>query len=106
MTPNLDQTFSALGDATRRAIISRLASGETKLSDIADPFDMSLTAVSKHVRILSDAGLVRVNKRGRTRYCQLEATPMKEVVDWLNIYQTFWQDRFAALARHLEGDEQ
>ncbi len=105
MTPNLDQTFTALSDATRRAIVARLAQGETTLSDIACPFDMSLTAVSKHVRVLSDAGLVNVVKRGRTRYCQLQAGPMKDAVSWLNHYQEFWEDRFAALSHHLEKDE-
>lgn len=98
----LDQTFAALGDGTRRAILARLAQGETALSDIAAPFDMSQTAVSKHVRVLADAGLVRVSKRGRTRYCRLEAAPMKQAADWLETYQTFWEDRFDALAQHLE----
>ncbi|MEM9683005.1 MAG: metalloregulator ArsR/SmtB family transcription factor [Pseudomonadota bacterium] len=101
----LDQTFTALGDGTRRAILARLATGETALSDVAAPFDMSLTAVSKHVRVLSDAGLVSVTKRGRTRYCKLEAAPMKDAVQWLNDYQAFWEDRFASLARYLDEDE-
>lgn len=98
----LDQTFAALGDGTRRAILARLAQGETALSDIAAPFDMSQTAVSKHVRVLADAGLVRVSKRGRTRYCRLEAAPMKQAADWLETYQKFWEDRFDALAQYLE----
>lgn len=98
----LDQTFTALGDGTRRAILARLARGEAALSEIAAPFDMSQTAVSKHVRVLADAGLVRVSKRGRTRYCVLEAAPMKQAVEWLEAYQMFWEDRFDALARHLE----
>ncbi len=100
----LDQTFSALGDSTRRTILARLASGETKLSDIAAPFEISQTAVSKHVRVLSDAGLVRVTKRGRTRYCELEAQPMKDALDWLTFYQGFWQERLQALAKHLEDN--
>ena len=99
----LDQTFSALGDGTRRAILARLTDGEATLSDIAAPFNISQTAVSKHVRVLSEAGLVKVNKRGRTRYCSLRARPMKEAADWLTDYQTFWQDRFTALAKHLEA---
>jgi DNA-binding transcriptional ArsR family regulator len=98
----LDQTFAALGDATRRAILSRLAGGETALSEIAAPFEMSQTAVSKHVRVLSDAGLVRVTKRGRTRYCRLEAAPMKQAAEWLETYQSFWMNQFDALAQHLE----
>jgi len=102
----LDQTFAALSDGTRRAIIEKLALGEVSLSDLAAPFSMTQTAVSKHVRVLSDAGLVSVNKRGRTRFCTLEALPMKAATDWLNTYQTFWGDAFVALSRHIEGERQ
>ena len=98
---DLSRTFAALGDGTRRAIVARLAQGETRLSDLAEPFDMSLTAVSKHVRMLSDAGLITVEKRGRTRYCRLEAGPMKDAADWLDDYRAFWEGQFDALARHL-----
>lgn len=101
----LDATFSALSDGTRRAIVARLADGETTLSDLAAPFDMSLTAVSKHLRVLSDAGLVDIEKRGRTRHCRLRGTPIKEAVDWLSKYEAFWIDRFDALARHLAREE-
>ncbi len=93
----LDQTFSALSDATRRAIVARLAAGETSLSDIAAPFEMSQTAVSKHVRVLSDAG-------GRTRYCSLATTPMRAASNWLETYQRFWELRFGALAEHIESE--
>jgi len=103
--PALDATFTALGDETRRAIVARLAQGEAPISRLAEPFDMSLTAVSKHVRILSEAGLVRIEKRGRTRHCRLEAEPMKEAVDWLNSYRQFWEDRFASLAQHLATEQ-
>lgn len=101
----LDQTFAALSDATRRAIVARLAEGEASLSALADPFDMSLTAVSKHVRVLSDAGLVAVEKRGRTRHCRLQAAPMKDAAEWLAFYRRFWEDQFDALARHLATKE-
>lgn len=101
---SLDLTFSALGDPTRRAIIARLASGEISLSDLAAPFEMSQTAVSKHVRVLSDAGLVSVSKRGRTRFCTLETEPMKAATDWLETYQRFWADSFGALAKHIDGE--
>jgi DNA-binding transcriptional ArsR family regulator len=101
----LDQTFAALSDATRRAIVARLAEGEAPLSALADPFDMSLTAVSKHVRVLSDAGLVAVEKRGRTRHCRLQAAPMKDAAEWLAFYRGFWEDQFDALARHLATKE-
>ena len=97
----LDQTFTALSDGTRRAILSRLAQGEAALSDIAAPFAMSQTAVSKHVRVLSDAGLVQITKRGRTRYCALNAAPMQEAAAWLETYQRFWLTQFDALAEHL-----
>ena len=103
--PALDQTFAALSDGTRRAILVRLHEGEVALSDIAQPFDMSQTAVSKHVRVLSDAGLVTVRKRGRTRYCSLNAAPMKSAVDWLNTYKQFWEDGFKSLTRFLEEEK-
>lgn len=103
--PDLDQTFAALSDATRRALIARLADGEAPLSDLAEPFEMSLTAVSKHIRVLSDAGLVEVEKRGRTRFCCLQATPMKNVADWLSDYRKFWDGQFESLARHLREEE-
>ncbi len=103
--PQLDATFSALSDSTRRAIVARLADGETSLSDLAEPFDMSLTAVSKHLKVLSDAGLVDIEKRGRTRHCRLQGAPIKEAVDWLSKYEAFWIDRFDALARHLAKED-
>lgn len=103
--PDLDQTFTALGHAARRQIVAHLATGETALSDLASPFEMSLTAVSKHVRVLSDAGLVSVSKRGRTRYCRLEAEPMASAVAWLNNYQKFWQGSFDALAAYLDEED-
>ena len=102
--PDLDRTFAALSDGTRRAIVAQLAEGESSLSDLAEPFDMSLTAVSKHVRVLNEAGLVSVSKRGRTRYCRLEAEPMKDASDWLDDYRKFWVDRFGALARYLSEE--
>ena len=100
----LDATFAALSHETRRDIIKTLADGEIRLSDLAAPFDMSQTAVSKHVRVLSDAGLVTVERRGRTRYCRLNAAPMKQAVDWLSDYQSFWIEQFDNLARHLAED--
>lgn len=101
----LDITFSALGDSTRRAMIEQLTRGEAALSDLARPFNMSQTAVSKHARVLSDAGLVTIEKRGRTRYCRLDPTPMKAANKWLTDYQTFWSDQFDNLAMHLSKDK-
>ena len=102
---NLDSTFAALGDSTRRAIVTQLAEGEVALSQLAEPYAMSLTAVSKHVRVLVNAGLVEVEKRGRTQFCRLRAAPMAEAVGWLQGYQRFWSEQFSALARHLESTD-
>ena len=100
----LDNTFTALSDVTRRAIVARLADGGQSLSKLAEPFEVSQTAVSKHVRVLSDAGLVIVEKRGRVRHCKLDAAPMKEAIDWLKYYEAFWADKFASLSKHLAKD--
>lgn len=103
---NLDSTFAALSHGTRRAILGRLMQGESRLCDLAEPFNMSQTAVSKHVRVLRDAGLLIVEKRGRTRHCRLTAEPMKAATNWLIDYQAFWTQQFGNLAHHLasEGD--
>ena len=104
---NLNTTFAALSDETRRAILGQLMQGETRLSDLATPFDMTQTAVSKHVRVLSKAGLVVVEKRGRTRHCRLNARgmrSMKDAFDWLADYQSFWTQQFDNLAQHLAQD--
>ena len=101
---NLDVIFSALGDETRRAILGQLMQGETRLSDLAEPFDMSQTAVTKHVRVLSDAGLLIVEKRGRSRHCRLNSEPMKQASDWLATYEMFWGRQFDNLARHLKSN--
>ena len=78
--------------------------GELRLSDLAKPFNMSQTAVSKHVRVLSDAGLLIVEKRGRTRHCRINAEPMKGATDWLIDYQAFWTHQFGNLAQYLTGE--
>lgn len=102
---NLDTTFAALSDETRRAILAQLMQGEARLSDLAQPFDMTQTAVSKHVKVLSNAGLIVVEKRGRTRHCRLNAGVLKDASDWLAGYQTFWTQQFDQLAQHLLGEE-
>jgi len=101
----VQQTFAALGDSTRMAIIERLAAGETSLSEVAQPFQMSQTAVTKHVNILRDAGLIKVSKRGRTRYCQLLPAPMKQAEQWLETYQRFWAEQFDSLAKFLNEEQ-
>ncbi len=102
----LDNTFSALSDQTRRAILSRLNAGEAGLSEIAEPFAMSQTAVSKHIKVLSDAGLVLVEKRGRVRYCRLNGAGLEGAAAWLADYERFWTTRIANLADHLGGEEE
>lgn len=103
---DLDTTFAALGDQTRRAILGRLADGEAGLSELAEPFAMSQTAVSKHVGVLREAGLVVIEKRGRTRYCRLNAEALRGAADWLAEYETFWTEQVANLADHLAQDPQ
>ena len=83
----LSQTFQALADPTRRAILARLASGETSIGELAGPFDMSLPAVSKHVKVLENAGLLRRERDGRIHRCHLDPGPMKEVSDWIDHYR-------------------
>lgn len=101
----LGTTFAALGDETRLRILGRLAGGERTLSELTEPFDMTLTAVSKHVRLLEHAGLVKTEKRGRTRYCRLEPGALNEAGEWIGRIQAFWETRLDALARHLESQD-
>jgi DNA-binding transcriptional ArsR family regulator len=102
---SLDAVFSALADPTRRAIVARLASGEASVSDLAAPFDMSLVAVSKHLRVLEHAGLLDHRKRGRVRYCRLTPDPLRSADDWLARYRVFWQTRLDSLAAHFAGPQ-
>ena len=101
---DLNAVFSALGDDTRRAILQRLMEGEQPLSRLAEPFAMSQTGVTRHVRVLADAGLVTVEKRGRVRHCSLKAGPFREAVSWLEAYRPFWEARLANLARFVAED--
>ncbi len=99
---NLDQIFSALSDGRRRAILARLCEGEVSFSEIAVPFGLSQTGVTRHINILKNAGLVRVVKRGRTRYCLLEAGQLKGAADWFKHYEIFWTGILDQLAGHVE----
>ncbi len=99
----LDRTFSALSDPTRRAILSRLAGGESSVGKLAAPFNMSLPAVSKHLRVLEEAGLLRRKKDGRVRRCRLSPGAMKEASDWLGFYQKFWEAQFDSLENYLNN---
>jgi DNA-binding transcriptional ArsR family regulator len=100
----LDSTFGALADPTRRAILASLMLGETSLSDLAGPHRMSLPAVMKHVRVLQNAGLVSQKKIGRTRFCRLSPTPLRQAEDWIAQYRRFWEGAFDSLERFLNQD--
>ena len=98
----LDATFAALSDATRRGILVRLATGEASVTELAKPYDMSLPAVSKHLRVLESAGLVARSKDGRVHRCRLEAAPLKSAADWIEHYRRFWEAQLDSLQRFLE----
>lgn len=98
----LNDIFSALGDPTRRAILERLASdGDLNVTTLAEPFDMSLPAVSKHLRVLERAGLLVQEKNGRIRRCHLNAEPLKAADAWIAQYRHFWESQFDSLASYL-----
>ena len=101
----LDTVFHALSDATRRAMLRRLATREHTVSELAEPFDMSLAAASKHIRTLEAAGLIRRTVEGRTHRCRLEPGPLHGVGRWLRHYERFWNRRLDALERALEEQE-
>jgi len=98
----LSNTFGALADPTRRAILSRLASGEASVSELAGPFKMSLPAVSKHLKVLERAGLIARGREAQWRPCRLEAAPLKEVDDWVQHYRQFWEQSFDRLDGYLQ----
>ncbi len=102
---DLDLVFSALGDATRRAILAQLAEGESRVTELARPYDMSLPAVSKHLRVLEQAGLVKKQKDGRVIRCSLDPAALKTAADWVDQYRRFWDAQFDQLARYLEGTD-
>jgi DNA-binding transcriptional ArsR family regulator len=101
----LDLVFSALGDTTRRRILARLAEGPAPITELAAPFAMTLPAVSKHVRILERAGLMRRERDGWYHYCHLETAPLAGAVAFLARYRPFWEGTLNALARHVEEPE-
>src|SRR5690606_11122765 len=103
--PESDTVFHALGDATRRRMLAQLTEGEHTVSQLAKPFDMSLAAASKHIKVLENAGMIRREVRGRTRCCRLEPRPLASAHEWLSFYERFWTDRLDVLARHLHEDD-
>ena len=99
---NLDATFSALADPTRRAILARLALGETSVTELAGPFEMSMPAISKHLKVLERAGLISRGRDAQRRPCRLEAGPLAEASGWLEDYRRFWEGRFQRLDALLD----
>jgi DNA-binding transcriptional ArsR family regulator len=101
-TDRLDRTFAALADPTRRAILARLRLGEASVLELAAPFEISLPAVSKHLKVLEQAGLITRGRERQWRPARLQAAPLKEVADWADQYRQFWQDRYQRLDEYLE----
>ena len=98
----LSETFAALASPTRRAILARLAEGEATVNQIAEPFPMTLPAISKHIKVLEEAGLVRRGRQAQYRPCALDAAPLREVSNWAEQYRPVWEARFARMDRYLE----
>lgn len=101
-TDPLSTTFAALADPTRRAILARLASGECSVTELAEPFEMSMPAVSKHLRVLERAGLIARGREAQWRPCRLEAGPLKDVAEWTERYRAIWEQRFDSLETYLQ----
>lgn len=101
----LDAVFGALADRTRRSLLSRLAEGPQRVTTLAEPFEMTLPAVSKHLRVLERAGLVDRTIDGRVHRCSLNASPLRCAQRWVEDYRTFWEDTLASLAQHVERDD-
>jgi DNA-binding transcriptional ArsR family regulator len=97
----LSETFAALADPTRRAILARLASGEASVTDLAEPFEMSMPAISKHLKVLERAGLIGRGREAQWRPCRLEAGPLKDVAGWVERYRRFWEQSFDRLEDYL-----
>lgn len=100
-TDRLSATFAALADPTRRAILARLASGEKSVNELAEPFNISLPAVSKHLKVLESAGLIARGRDAQWRPCRLEAEPLKQVSDWVERYRRYWEQSFDRLDEYL-----
>jgi DNA-binding transcriptional ArsR family regulator len=105
-TDELSRTFSALADPTRRAILRRLSAGEASVSDLAEPFDMSLPAVSKHLQVLERAGLISRSREAQWRRAQLRAAPLSHAAEWIDGYRSFWENSFDSLDDHLNKLQQ
>jgi DNA-binding transcriptional ArsR family regulator len=99
---HLSATFAALADPTRRAILARLVTGECSVTELAEPFDMSMPAVSKHLRVLQNAGLIARRQDAQWRHCRIDATPLKEVASWTETYRHIWEGRLDRLDTYLK----
>lgn len=102
MADQLSTTLAALADPTRRAILTRLALGETSVTELAKPFNMSLPGISKHLKVLEHAGLIERSRDAQWRPCRLKAAPLKDVADWLEHYRRFWEESFDRLDEYLQ----
>ena len=102
---DLDQTFQALADPTRRAILGRLSEGEATAGQLAEPFEMALPAISKHLKVLEKAGFLIRARDGRVHRCNLDTGPMQAASDWISTYRHFWEGQLGSLARYLEEEQ-
>lgn len=103
---DMDSVFGALADPTRRAILARLSQGDATVSELSEPYDMSLAAVSRHIHVLADAGLMSKVREGKSIRCHLNAAPLREATSWLAGYQEFWDQKLDALGEFLaDGDD-
>jgi DNA-binding transcriptional ArsR family regulator len=98
----LDETFAALANSTRRAILARLAEGEANVNDLAEPFDLTLPAISKHIKVLEHAGLITRGRRAQFRPCTIDAAPLAQVSSWAEQYRHIWEDRFDRLGAYVQ----
>jgi DNA-binding transcriptional ArsR family regulator len=105
-TDTLSTTFAALADPTRRAILARLAAGETSVTELAEPFEMTLPAISKHLKVLQRAGLIERRREAQWRPARLEAGPLRDVAEWLEHYRRFWEGSFDRLEDYLRDIQQ
>lgn len=106
MVDQLSMVFSALADPTRRAILARLADGEATVNQLAEPFPISLQAVSKHLKVLEQAGLITRGRDAQWRPCKLEAAPLREIAEWTERYRRFWDERYDRLDSYLQELQQ
>ncbi|HEY7403126.1 MAG TPA: metalloregulator ArsR/SmtB family transcription factor [Candidatus Angelobacter sp.] len=103
MADSLSNTFAALADPTRRAILARLATGEASVTELAEPFDMSMPAISKHLKVLERAGLISRGREAQWRPCRIQPQPLKDISDWVEEYRKIWEQRLDRLDEYLRG---